>query len=183
MANVTFSKNGVPMGRSKSSAENNSSRWTPQEDNYLKIALEEKLPSSEVAARLGRSISSVTTRKWVLGLDGRFGRSPKGSTRNFVNRRPKTNPINLEYDVPEGIKLFKIESGVPLPSSRNGRNNEARQQLRNLFEKIQTGQSFVVPKKMVHVANYIVNKEFQAYKIRTSATSPEKKFYRIYRVA
>jgi len=59
MANLTFSKNGVPMGRNKSTAENNSSRWTAQEDNYLKMALEEGLPSVEVAAKLGRSIASL----------------------------------------------------------------------------------------------------------------------------
>lgn len=170
------------MGRSKSSAENNSSRWTAQEDNYLKMALEEGHTSSEVAARLGRSIASIATRKWTLNLEGRFGRSPKGSTRNFTNRRSKSNSVNTEYAAPKGIELFKIESGVPLPT-RNGRNEEAREQLRKIFNQIQAGQSFVVPKNLVHVAHYIVNKEFEAYKIRTSATSADKKFFRIYRVA
>jgi len=124
--NLTFSKNGVPMGRNKSTAENNSSRWTAQEDNYLKMA--------------------------------------------------------LTATPPQGIQLFKIETGVPLPA-RNGRNEQARSQVRNIFNQIQIGQSFVVPKNMVHVAQYIVNKEFQSYKIRTSATSADKKFFRIYRVA
>lgn len=178
--NLTFSKNGVPMGRNKSTAENNSSRWTAQEDNYLRMALAESLPSVEVAAKLGRSIASVATRKWTLKLEGRFGNSPKGSTRNFKSN-PRTK-ANQTATPPQGIQLFKIETGVPLPA-RNGRNEEARNQVRNIFKQIQVGQSFVVPRNMVHVAQYIVNKEFQAYKIRTSATSADKKFFRIYRVA
>lgn len=168
------------MGRNKSTAENNSSRWTAQEDNYLKMALQNGLSSVEVASKLGRSIASVATRKWTLKLEGRFGNSPKGSTRNFKsNSRTRQNQTATP---PKGIQLFKIETGVPLPA-RNGRNEEARSQVRNIFNQIQVGQSFVVPKNMVHVAQYIVNKEFQAYKIRTSATSAEKKFFRIYRVA
>ena len=180
--NLTFSKNGVPMGRNKSTAENNSSRWTAQEDNYLKMALAESLPSVEVAAKLGRSIASVATRKWTLKLEGRFGNSPKGSTGNFKSTARTRTKANQTATPPQGIQLFKIETGVPLPA-RNGRNEQARSQVRNIFNQIQIGQSFVVPNNMVHVAQYIVNKEFQSYKIRTSATSADKKFFRIYRVA
>jgi hypothetical protein len=182
MANLTFSKNGVPMGRNKSTAENNSSRWTAQEDNYLKMSLEEGLPSVEVAAKLGRSIASLQTRKWTLKLEGRFARSPKGSTRNFKSTGRTRSKATGTVTAPKGIQLFKIETGVPLPA-RNGRNEEARNQMREIFNQIKVGQSFVVPKNMVYVAQYIVNKEFQAYKLRTSATSADKKFFRIYRVA
>jgi hypothetical protein len=55
--------------------------------------------------------------------------------------------------------------------------------MRALFSQMEVGQSFVVPQKMTHVAKYITDKEFPAFKIKTSATSQDKKFHRIYRVA
>lgn len=168
------------MGRNKSNGQNKSTLWTEQEDNFIKMALAKKLSSVEVASKLGRSIASVATRKWFLKLEGRFGNSPKGSTQNFKSKSHTKQKQTAT--LPQGIQLFKIETGVPLPA-RNGRNEEARNQVRNIFNQILIGQSFVVPKNMVYVAKYIVDKEFQAYKIRTSATSAEKKFFRIYRVA
>jgi hypothetical protein len=75
-----------------------------------------------------------------------------------------------------------LETGVPLPS-RGNRNEEARSQMRSLFNQMKVGQSFVVPRKLVHVGVYLINKEFDGYKIKTSATSTDKKFFRIFRVA
>ncbi len=178
MANLTFSKKGVPMGRNKSTAENTSSRWTPEEDNYLRLAAEQNVSSRTVAAKLGRSYASVYTRKWQLDIKNNKSVPRKGAKRTSV----KSPIATTTYATPKGIELFKIETGVPLPA-RNGRNEEARNQMREIFNQIKVGQSFVVPKNMVYVAQYIVNKEFQAYKLRTSATSADKKFFRIYRVA
>jgi hypothetical protein len=76
-----------------------------------------------------------------------------------------------------------MESNVPIPSRGAGANEEARVKMRELFSKMNVGQSFVVPRKMVHVAKYITDKEFPAFKIKTSATSADKKFHRIFRVA
>jgi len=177
MANLTFSKNGVPMGRNKSTDENNHSRWTADEDNYIRTACAQNVTARVIAAKLGRSAASVHSRKWTLGI-----KNDTSVRRKNLPRSPKVTYNTTEFKAPKGLELFKIESGVPLPT-RNGRNEEARNQIRKIFREINVGQSFVVPKNMVHVASYIANKEFESYKIRSSATSADKKFYRIYRVA
>ena len=175
MANLTFSKKGIPMGRNKSQADNKSKQWSSAEDNYIRMAVEQGLCTATVAAKLGRTKASVQNRKWNLGIEGRFG-SSKG--KSVV--APKATK---EAKVPKGIQLFTLESNVPIPSKGKGANEEARNHMRALFNKIQIGQSFVVPKGMVHVVSHLAKKEYEAFRIRTSATSAEKKFFRIFRVA
>lgn len=164
------------MGRNKSKADNKNKQWSTAEDNYIKLAVEQGLPSSVVASKLGRSIASVQNRKWGLGIEGRFGNSPRGSRKKSV--AVKTPAVQT----PQGLKVMTLETGVPMPS-RGNRNEEARDQMRSLFNKMTVGQSFVVPRKLVHVGVYLINREFEGYKIRTSATTPDKKFFRIFRVA
>jgi hypothetical protein len=177
MANLTFSEKGVPMGRNKSKAANKNKQWSAAEDNYIRMAVEAGTPSSVVASKLGRSIASVQNRKWNLGIEGRFGNSPRGSRKKTENKSTKTT-----QQTPNGLKVLVLETGVPLPS-RGNRNEEARTQMRGLFNQMKVGQSFVVPRKLVHVGVYLINKEFEGYKIRTSATAADKKFFRIFRVA
>jgi hypothetical protein len=178
MANLTFSKKGIPMGRNKSKADNKNKQWSKAEDNYIKLAVEEKLPSSIVASKLGRSIASIQNRKWTLGIEGRFGNSPRGS-RKQEKVATRSNPA---AQTPQGLKIMTLETGVPMPS-RGNRNEEAREQMRGLFNKMTVGQSFVVPRKLVHIGVYLITKEFEGYKIRTSATTPDKQYFRIFRVA
>ena len=180
MANLTFSKNGIPMGRGKSSADNKHARWSTAEDNYIKMAVETGVPASTVASKLGRSIASIQNRKWSLGIEERFANSPRGSSKAAVAKPAKAA---VAKSTNTGVQLFTLESGIPIPTKGQKANEEARTQLRGLFNKMSTGQSFVVPKNIVHVAAHLVKKEFGAFKIRTSATTPEKKFFRIFRVA
>jgi hypothetical protein len=42
--------------------------WTPQDDEQLRIMVDAKLPANEIAARLGRPISSLVTRGYTIGL-------------------------------------------------------------------------------------------------------------------
>jgi len=175
MANLTFSDKGVPMGRNKSKAANKHKQWSAAEDNYIRMAVEAGTPSSVVASKLGRSIASVQNRKWSLGIEGRFGNSPRGSRKREVVAKAAPQVVG-------GMKIMVLETGVPVPS-RGNRNEEARGQMRSLFSQMKPGQSFVVPRKLVHVGVYLINKEFEGYKIKTSATSPEKKFFRIFRIA
>jgi hypothetical protein len=181
MANVTFSKKGVPMGRNKSQADNKNSQWSAAEDNYLRMAVEKGICAGTVASKLGRTEHSVKNRKWILGIEGRFPSAKGKGIKGIKTSTPKVSQMVTEK-TPKGLQLFQMESNVPLPS-RGGANEEVRNQMRNLFGKMEVGQSFVVPQKMVHVAKYITDKEFPAYKIKTSATSPDKKFHRIFRVA
>jgi hypothetical protein len=175
MANLKFSENGVPMGRNKKATTNGNSQWSTAEDNYLQMAAEQNIPAGIVAAKLGRSNASIYTRKWQLGI--------KNNTSVPRVKTSKKQATKLETPAPKGVQLFTLESGVPVPGRGRHSNDEARTQLRGIFNKMSTGQSFVVPKNVVHVATHLVKKEFGAFKIRTSATSADKKFFRIFRVA
>jgi hypothetical protein len=182
MANLTFSKKGVPMGRNKSASVNASSQWSEAEDNYLRMTAEQNMSANMVASKLGRTTASVHTRKWNLGIKNNRSvpriKAPK-------NAKPMVSPKSqmVVEKTPKGIQLFKMESNVPMPSRGSRSNEEARNNIRNLFSQMNVGQSFVVPQKMVHVAKYISDKEFPAFKIKTSATTQDKKFHRIFRVA
>jgi hypothetical protein len=178
MANLTFSKKGVPLGRNKSKAENNSARWSQKEDAYIRIAVEKGLSAAEVGAKLGRSIASVLNRKSTLKIEGRFAFSPRGSQRTATQRKKRKAAAET---VQTGIQILKIETGIPIPTK--GRNDEQRQEIRNILKKIETGQSFVVPKNLVHVVRYLAKTEFEAYRMRSSPTSGDKQFYRLHRVA
>jgi len=179
MANLTFSEKGVPMGRNKSKAANKNKQWSAAEDNYIRMAVEAGTPSSVVASKLGRSIAAVQGRKWSLGIEGRFGNSPRGSRKKESASKATGAKVT---ETPNGLRTMVLETGVPMPS-RGNRNEEARSQMRSLFNQMKVGQSFVVPRKLVHVGVYLINKEFEGYKIKTSATSTDKKFFRIFRVA
>ena len=179
MANVTFSKKGVPMGRNKSQADNKNSQWSAAEDNYLRMAVEKGICAGTVASKLGRTEHSVKNRKWMLGIEGRFP-----SSKGKGIKAPASTPQQVTTEkAPKGLQLFQMESNVPLPSGGRSANEEARNRMRALFSQMEVGQSFVVPQKMTHVAKYITDKEFPAFKIKTSATSADKKFHRIFRVA
>jgi hypothetical protein len=180
MANLTFSKKGVPLGRNKSKAENNSARWSQKEDAYIRIAVEKGLSAAEVGAKLGRSIASVLNRKSTLGIEGRFTPSPRGSKRTATQRKKRNTSVETSGTA-SGIQILKIETGIPIPTK--GRNEGQRKEIRDLLGKIETGQSFVVPKNLVHVVRYLAKTEFEAYRMRSSPTSTDKQFYRLHRVA
>jgi hypothetical protein len=179
MANVTFSKKGVPMGRNKSQADNKNSQWSEAEDNYIRMAIENGICAGTVASKLGRTEISVKSRKFILGIEGRFARAKSKGIKT------PSSPVSqmVVEKAPKGLQLFQMESNVPLPSGGRSANEEARNRMRALFSQMEVGQSFVVPQKMTHVAKYITDKEFPAFKIKTSATSADKKFHRIFRVA
>lgn len=184
MSNLKFSKNGVPMGRNKSQAGNNNSHWTEAEDNYIRLAVSEGSSVDGVAAKLGRTRQAVLSRKWTQGIKGRFG-NPKSKKMQGIKTpiAPTVkNPSKTPIKVPAGLELFRMESNVPM-TSRGSMNEESRNKIRNLFSNMNVGQSFVVPCKLSHVAKYIATKEFPEFKIRASATSQDKKFHRIFRVA
>lgn len=181
-----FSKNGKPMGRTPSAAENKNARWSKEEDNYLAIALREHIPASDVAARLGRTKNSIYFRKITLNLEGEFGRSKKPG-RQPKARLFQANEAQQQTPTPAGITLFQLESGIPLPK-RGARTNDAdRNSIRELLRKMNVGQSFVVTRNLVHIARQIAGKEFEAYDIKASAIAPvagsEKRFFRIFRLA
>ena len=180
---ATFSKNGKPLGRVSVNGNKNKV-WTPEEDNYLALSLKEGVASADdVASRLGRTKASLYFRKAVLQLEGGFTRSKtiKRTTSSFRTFDPA--PQEQMVSVPEqSPRIMVLEIGIPL-SLRSNRNEEERIKLRDLFNAMETGMSFVVPRNLVHVAKHLADKEFEAIRIKTSATSKDKRFFRIFRVA
>ena len=178
MANLTFSNKGIPMGRNKSIAVNNHTQWSTEEDNFLRMAAAQNMTSTLMASKLGRTPASVYTRKWQLGIQNNKAvpkiKAPKAA--KVVRTRTAQ-----EVKVPKGVQLFQLESGIPVPSK--GGNEQVKNQIRSTFNKMEVGQSFVINKEALNSTVYIAKMEFGAYRIKTSATSPEKKFFRIFRLA
>lgn len=169
---LTFSKKGRPMGPNRNPKEGEKRQWTREEDDYLRIAINDGIALETVCARLGRTHYSVVCRKSKLGIEGRFPKTAK-------TRKTQGSSVK-QPELFDQVQVMVLETGVELPSRRN---EEHRQKVRSLFERMKAGQSFVVPKNLLHVATYIANREFESYKIRTSATSAEKAFYRVFRIA
>jgi hypothetical protein len=184
---ATFSKNGKPMGRTPATAENKNKQWSKEEDVYLALALREGISASDVAARLGRTKNSVYFRKLSLGLEGVFTRGKRTNkhepkSKLVQNKQQKvqsqSKPQSFEF-----VNIFQLESGVPVPQRGAKANEEERESARNVFSRMNPGQSFVVPRRLVHVVRHLANKEFESYKIKASAIGSDKKFFRIFRLA
>jgi hypothetical protein len=173
-----FSKNGKPLGRVSANA-NKHKAWTAEEDNYLALAISENKSLAEVAARLGRTKNGVSFRKHKLGLDGKFTKSKRGRKPGW---KKATAPTEASI-TPSGMSIMILERGIPVPARGSKTHESERIKLRELFKIMEVGMSFVVPRNLVHVAKHITTKEFEAYRIKTSATSADKKFFRIFRVA
>jgi hypothetical protein len=178
---ATFSKNGKPMGKTPSNSVNKNNRWSKDEDNYLSLALKEGISATEVAARLGRTKNAVYFRKLTLGLDGAFARA-KG-----YKHEPKSKLVSPEQVTSvtshNEFAIFQLETGIPVPSKGGRTSSEERNQAREVLSKMYPGQSFVVPRRLVHVVRHLANMEFEAYKIKASAIAADKKFFRIFRLA
>ena len=178
MANLTFSNKGVPMGRNKSIPVNNHTQWSAEEDNFLRMAAAQNMASTLMASKLGRTAASVYTRKWQLNIqnDKTVPRIKAPKTAKVVRTR-----TSQEVKTPKGIQLFQLESGIPVPSK--GGNEALKNQIRSTFNRMEIGNSFVINKEALNSTVYIAKNEYGAYRIKTSATTPDKKFFRIFRIA
>lgn len=149
-------------------------RWTASEDKYLRLSLKEGRSAAEVGRNLGRSAASVTQRKITLGCRGRFNRSTKTviQTIKVLQAFDGQSPYTGSFD---------LETGHQVPS-RFTKNTEARAKLFNTLQKMEVGQSFVLPSNLVYSARQIVNQSFGEYKIKIVSTDSSKKFSRLFRV-
>jgi hypothetical protein len=159
-------------------------KWTAAEDSYLKLALKEGLSASEVARNLGRNRNSVSGRKVILGLPGRFSRCTKESIEMIkaVNqarstRSTKKSPVTL----PSNNDSFDLETGYEVPA-RFSQNMIERQRIANTFEKMQPGQSFAIEGNLVYLVRTVAKEQFESYKIKIVSTDLEKRFARVYRI-
>jgi hypothetical protein len=177
-SNLTFSNKGIPMGRNKSIPVNNHSQWSPDEDNFLRMAAAQNMAAGLIASKLGRTPASVYTRKWQLDIQ-----NDKTMPRISAPRTGKVKRTRMvqEIKTPSGVQLFALESGIPVPSK--GGNEELKNKIRSTFNRMEIGQSFVINKEVLNSTLYIAKNEFGPYRIKSSATTPDKKFYRIFRLA
>lgn len=152
-------------------------RWSKLEDSYITLSLQKGLPTSEIAKTLNRTSGSVSTRKWALGLEGRFKSSERGTKIQSTKRIGLVQDPNQEF-----VETFKLESGIPIPT-RKERNPEAKSRARIILAQMKPGQSFVVPKSDLYFVKAVYKAEFEAYKIKITPTLPNGKFFRIFRVA
>lgn len=155
-------------------------KWTAAEDSYLKLALKEGLSASEVARNLGRNRNSVSGRKVILGLPGRFSRCSKESIEMIkaVNlAKTKKSPVTL----PSNNDSFELEIGYEVPA-RFSQNMIERQRIANTFEKMQPGQSFAIEGNLVYLVRTVAKEQFESYKIKIVSTDLEKRFARVYRI-
>ncbi len=137
--------------------------WTSSDDTALTQFVAEGLSSRAIGEKLERSTPAVQTRRHLLNLK-------KGGQKQEVELAP------------DGLVLMTLETGIQPPVGRV-RNEQLRNQLRKLFSNMKVGQSFVVPRKAVHIGHYLLSIEFESYRIRTSAVSPDRQFFRIFRIA
>jgi len=147
-------------------------RFTPSEDTMIREAVASGVTLKNLSQALGKSESSISGRKYYLKIEGRFG---TGSKPKVVVKN--NEPVNAT----EEINLFLLEDNVPLPSRT--RNEADRNKIREIFKVMQVNQSFAVPRLLSYVATNLAKTEFPEFKIKCTATSQEKKFYRIHRLA
>jgi len=178
MANLTFSNKGVPMGRNKSTPVNSNAQWSLEEDKFLRMAAAQNMSAGLIASKLGRTSASVYQRKWLLDIQ-----NDKTMPRIKAPKAAKVKAAPVHREAKAGVQLFQLESGIPVPERGNRGDMQAKMQIRSAFDRIQVGQSFVINKEVLHSTVYIAKNEFGAYRIKTSATSPDKKFFRIFRLA
>jgi hypothetical protein len=175
-----FSTNGKVLGRpTQGSLDRSNKQWSQEEDQFLAIAVEAGMTVNDVASRLQRGRVSIMQRKWVLGVPGRFKKSSrkKKTILDVLKPQPKTQTSS------NSIELFKLESNVSIPTrGATTKNQEARIKIRSLFSQMKPGQSFVVPKELIHPVYHLARTEFEAYKISRSKTTQDGKFFRIFRV-
>ena len=151
-------------------------KWTAAEDSYLKLALKEGLSAAEVARNLGRSRESISGRKIILGIPGRFSRCSQEVIQTI---RTKTAPASQSKQNKGNI--FEIEEGYEVPT-RFSRNSEDKAMIQNTFGLLRPGQSFVIAGNLVHAARQIAKDYFESYKIKIVSTDADKKFARVYRI-
>ncbi len=149
-------------------------RWSDEDDSILKQTMGKS--AREVARLLGRTEASIMSRRWSInsGANEKTAQPEKSVSNTVIN-----NNIN------DG-DLWKIEDDVPLPSRTKPTSTETQimvEKVKDLLSKIGAGQSFVVPRIALRHVMSLSKLDFPEYKIRTSATSKEKKFFRIYRIA
>ena len=166
-------------------AEVTKKRWNESEDTILRESVKQGLGLADIAKLLNRTEHAIVGRKWYLEIDGRFKRSANKThavqpAKAVQAIQPAAQSSSLEFE------LFQIEDNVPLPSRGKGNRDETLAMIAKcdtVLGSLGNNQSFVVPRIAVRHVLDLAKTKYQAYKVKTSATAPNKKFFRIFRVA
>lgn len=114
--------------------QTHNSRWTPEQDVQLKNMVAGGFTSAQIANYFGRTISSIYSRKIILGLKERTKRSTKaqlqGSVQKFtVKPARKPKPVLVLPPSPPQVKQEQVpvQMELPLPTlKKKGRPAKAK---------------------------------------------------------
>lgn len=160
--------------------------WTKKEDVILKRMTRQGASLSEISDVLGRTPAAIAFRRSQMGISRprrRFsGRAIQKEIEFGKNRVAKPVQVKKSIVIPEDLQPFEIEESVDVRSITRS-NPIERERVRLTLQKLPVRGAFVVEKHLVHTVKTLANSEFPEFRIRTSPTSPEKKHYRIIRLA
>lgn len=99
------------------------SAWTPEHDKILRNMFAAGNTTAQIAVFLGRTRASVYTRKYLLGLDGRFNRSTKSQTqacvRNWTQKKKRNSLVNPTLTLPPTTSpQMEIQFTSPVKTKR-----------------------------------------------------------------
>jgi hypothetical protein len=92
-------------------------RWSESDDQLLKDMIAKGADGTTIANALGRTRSSIFNRKYVLGIDGKMKRSPKG-TASMLTYSEKTK--KSESKVSE-VNSEATETRVSKPKAKKSK--------------------------------------------------------------
>ena len=164
-------------------------KWTSDDVLALREAVNKKANINDLAASIGKSTSSIFTKKSDLGIKGSFA---KGATKSL--KATVVGKVNLEVeeikeveqeDAPimvDGKEIYVIETTV-VPVKLRGIEQKMIDKVKHLLSIVEPGQSFVIETRMIRFMNEFEKADFSHYKLKKQRTDKSKKFTRIYRLA
>jgi len=138
-------------------------KWSESDDQLLKDMIAKGANGTTIANALGRTRSSVFNRKYILGIEGKIKRSPKGSagmltySENTKRTEPQVSEVNSEAteikvskpktkkSQPKAQTEIKVERGKLSQTAKLAQINRRlrRGDIRKVAEKVGFTEGFV----------------------------------------
>ena len=99
------------------SYDNNNTRWTAEEIAKLEKMVRSGFSRAKVCKKLGRTPSSVSTKKMALGLRGRLGRATRAE---MMGAQPITPNNNELVAMMESIRSLTARTGMKVTITIGG---------------------------------------------------------------
>lgn len=140
--------------------------WTEAEIIYLRNAIAQNFDISLICEQLGRTYESIISKRYHLELGVKF---------------------KHDKSIVFSPGILELQSHVPIPrkGEKGSKYEKVHIKLRELFEVMQPGQSFVVPKEWVNITLHLAKRQYREYKLITKSErseNGERKFCRFFRI-